>query len=59
MSGAELQFINEAFEQNWIAPLGPNVDAFEHELGLEIGSDFVAAFTWPLYYLEWDMAITL
>jgi dTDP-4-amino-4,6-dideoxygalactose transaminase len=45
MSGTEQQFINEAFEQNWIAPLGPNVDAFEHELGLEIGSNYVAALS--------------
>lgn len=29
MSGREQKYIEEAFEQNWIAPLGPNVDAFE------------------------------
>jgi dTDP-4-amino-4,6-dideoxygalactose transaminase len=28
----ELQFVNEAFETNWIAPLGPHVNAFEHGL---------------------------
>ena len=28
----ELKFIKEAFETNWVAPLGPNVDAFEKEL---------------------------
>jgi dTDP-4-amino-4,6-dideoxygalactose transaminase len=27
--GYEIQYIKEAFESNWIAPLGPNVDAFE------------------------------
>ena len=27
MSGEELAFVNQAFETNWIAPLGPNVDA--------------------------------
>lgn len=32
MSGLEQQFISESFESNWIAPLGPNVDAFEAEL---------------------------
>ena len=31
MSGDELTYIKEAFESNWIAPLGPHVDAFEKE----------------------------
>ncbi len=29
MGGNEQKYANEAFEQNWVAPLGPNVDAFE------------------------------
>jgi pyridoxal phosphate-dependent aminotransferase EpsN len=37
MSGTELSFINEAFESNWIAPLGSNVDAFEKELANYVG----------------------
>ncbi|WP_223634640.1 aminotransferase class I/II-fold pyridoxal phosphate-dependent enzyme [Planococcus sp. 4-30] len=32
MSGKEQHYINQAFETNWIAPLGPNVDAFEREI---------------------------
>ncbi|WP_275671440.1 aminotransferase class I/II-fold pyridoxal phosphate-dependent enzyme [Neobacillus kokaensis] len=32
MSGREMHYINEAIETNWIAPLGPNVDAFESDL---------------------------
>ncbi|NLZ28878.1 MAG: pyridoxal phosphate-dependent aminotransferase, partial [Firmicutes bacterium] len=32
MSGEEQKFIDEAFASNWIAPLGPNVDAFEQEI---------------------------
>lgn len=32
MGGKEEGFVKEAFEQNWIAPLGPNVDGFEKEL---------------------------
>jgi dTDP-4-amino-4,6-dideoxygalactose transaminase len=32
MGGGELKYIHEAFETNWIAPLGPNVDNFEHDL---------------------------
>lgn len=37
MSGTEMKFINEAFEANWIAPLGTNVDAFEEELASYVG----------------------
>lgn len=32
MGGKEKEYIDEAFETNWIAPLGPNVDAFEKEV---------------------------
>lgn len=32
MGGKEQQFISEAFDQNWIAPLGPNVRGFEGDL---------------------------
>ena len=32
MSGNEQKFIQEAFDTNWVVPLGPNVDAFETEL---------------------------
>tara|TARA_R110002074_G_scaffold61561_8_gene148817 strand:- start:9574 stop:10662 length:1089 start_codon:yes stop_codon:yes gene_type:complete len=38
MGGEEQSFVAEAFEQNWIAPLGPNVDAFEDDLELCLGS---------------------
>lgn len=37
MGGKEQQFIAEAFATNWIAPLGPNVDAFERELAEYVG----------------------
>ena len=37
MSGLEMKYIKEAFDTNWIAPLGPNVDAFEQELCDYIG----------------------
>ncbi|QXJ38654.1 Putative pyridoxal phosphate-dependent aminotransferase EpsN [Parageobacillus caldoxylosilyticus] len=43
MSGNEQKYINEAFETNWIAPLGPNVDAFEKELAKYVGSKGAAA----------------
>lgn len=32
MSGREMAYINEAFDTNWIAPLGPNVNNFETDL---------------------------
>lgn len=32
MSGNEQKYIDEAFADNWVVPLGPNVDAFEQEL---------------------------
>ena len=32
MGGTEQDFINEAFKENWIAPLGPNVTGFEQDL---------------------------
>ncbi len=32
MGGEEQKYIQEAFDTNWVAPLGPNVDAFESEL---------------------------
>ena len=33
MSGREQEFIQEAFDTNWVVPLGPNVNAFEKSLG--------------------------
>lgn len=32
MSGREMDFIKEAFDQNWVVPLGPNVNGFEEDL---------------------------
>ena len=34
MSGNEQNYINNAFKENWIAPLGPNVNQFECALCL-------------------------
>ena len=39
--GLEQHYINEAFATNWVAPLGPNVDAFEHELERFVTNDFM------------------
>lgn len=45
MSGKEMKYINEAFDTNWIAPLGPNVTAFEDELARYLNIKHVAALT--------------
>ncbi len=37
LGGGELQFVQEAFDSNWIAPLGPHVDAFEREFAALLG----------------------
>ena len=31
-SGAEMKYINQAFDDNWVVPLGPNVNGFEEDL---------------------------
>lgn len=43
--GYELQYIKEAFDSNWIAPLGHNVTAFEKEFGELLGVEHVAALS--------------
>lgn len=45
MSGREQHYIREAFETNWIAPLGPNVNAFEEELAAYVGIGGAAALS--------------
>ncbi|WP_426481872.1 aminotransferase class I/II-fold pyridoxal phosphate-dependent enzyme [Chryseobacterium sp. R2ACT005] len=39
MGGNEQKYINEAFEENWVAPLGPNVDGFEKDLEQFLGEN--------------------
>lgn len=43
--GLELQYIREAFDTNWIAPLGTNVNEFERELAVKVGSPAAAALS--------------
>jgi len=43
MSGLEEEYVQEAFKTNWIAPLGPNVDAFEREFCALTGASHAAA----------------
>lgn len=39
MGGTEIEFVKEAFDTNWIAPLGPNVDGFEKDLENRLGEN--------------------
>ena len=41
--GEEQRFVKEAFDTNWVAPLGPNVDAFEREICEYTGAGYAAA----------------
>lgn len=43
--GYEMQYIKEAFDTNWIAPLGANVDGFEKELATKLGIGHAAALS--------------
>ncbi|MGX6978299.1 DegT/DnrJ/EryC1/StrS family aminotransferase [Vagococcus elongatus] len=43
--GYEKEYINEAFETNWIAPLGENVNKFEEELAHYVGVRYAAALS--------------
>lgn len=45
MGGREFTFVKEAFDTNWIAPLGPNVDGFEQDLVAYTGSGYAAALS--------------
>ena len=43
MHGEEQIYIKEAFDTNWVAPLGANVDNFEKEMAMYVGSGYAAA----------------
>src|SRR5690606_1614839 len=45
MGSDELEFVKEAFATNWIAPLGPHVDAFEKEFAARVGTGHAAALS--------------
>lgn len=46
MGGNELKYIHEAFDSNWVAPLGPNVTGFEQDLEQYLGhTTFVGALS--------------
>jgi len=41
--GYEQQYVKEAFDTNWVAPLGPNVTGFENEMASKVGIGYAAA----------------
>lgn len=41
----EFTFVKEAFDTNWIAPLGPNVNGFEHDIESFTGAKYAAALS--------------
>jgi dTDP-4-amino-4,6-dideoxygalactose transaminase len=45
MGGTEQKYVQEAFDTNWLAPLGPNVNAFEKELCAFTGAGYAAALS--------------
>ena len=45
MGEQERKFVTEAFDTNWVAPIGPNVDAFEREFSSIVGSKYSAALS--------------
>lgn len=45
MHGEEQEFVKEAFDTNWVAPLGPNVNNFEKELAEYVGISHAAALS--------------
>lgn len=45
LEGDELEFVHNALASNWIAPLGPHVDAFEREVSELVGVPYAAALS--------------
>ncbi|ELR70619.1 4-keto-6-deoxy-N-Acetyl-D-hexosaminyl-(Lipid carrier) aminotransferase [Fulvivirga imtechensis AK7] len=45
MGGMELEYINEAFDTNWISPVGPNIDHFEQDISKYMSGIHVAALS--------------
>src|SRR3990172_13363164 len=45
MGGDEMRFVQEAFESNFIAPVGPQVDEFECEFSEKVGIKYAAALS--------------
>ena len=53
MGGTEENYVKEAFDTNWIAPLGPNVSGFENDLEHYLGKKKCSLFVF------WNSSYTL
>ncbi|NLG04588.1 MAG: aminotransferase class I/II-fold pyridoxal phosphate-dependent enzyme [Clostridia bacterium] len=45
LNGREIEYVNEAFDTNWVAPLGPNVNEFEKEFAAYVNTPYAAALS--------------
>jgi pyridoxal phosphate-dependent aminotransferase EpsN len=45
MGGKERKYFTDAFDSNWIAPLGPHVDGFENEIASYLNVGYAAALS--------------
>lgn len=45
LEGDELEFVKDAFASNWIAPVGPHLDAFEREVAEHVGVPYALALS--------------
>ena len=39
LGGTEINYVNDAFKNNWVAPLGPNVNGFEEDISNFISNE--------------------
>ena len=46
MSGNEMKFVQDAFDTNWVVPLGPNVNGFEEDLEEFVGQRGGGTLRW-------------
>ena len=53
MDGEEISFVQEAFESNYIAPLGPMADAFEQEFAEKVGIPYAIAVSSGTAAMPW------
>ena len=55
MHGDEQRFVAEAFDTNWVAPLGPNVNNFEAEIATYTKCGYAAALSSGTAAIHWDL----
>ena len=58
MDGEEISFVQEAFESNYIAPLGPMADAFEREFADKVGVSYSVAVASGTAAMPWRNSFT-